>query len=485
MPEEAPNILANIVICSIYLFLHIIVYSRATTHISLPIFRPILCFLQELARVLWCLYGGAPWGESVRAGEPAAAPSTGSCRSGAAHRACRTTNSAKARLNTTSTTRKQDRKRKRREDDEKGPPEQMQKVDTGQNSSPFACPFYLYDRHQWHNCLRNYTLNRIVDVRLHLTRAHALPPQCPICGEEFTEDSARSGSADDRFDAHVQLQTCQPLSSPPPPRHDRGLTRDQFESVRIVGGRRNGRRATDPAAEKWFEIWDIIFPWRPRPVSPYINDHPDVQRIRDMNDDILAGEQWRDLTAPTRGSSPSLQNVSRSTIVTITERLLAFYRRRYPGPNRPATEGPAHTPVTGSTNDSLQQPWEVVSAPSQPSQPSQVTQDPVQSAPSATAAMGPDQWTFQQTHGYPASGGRSHDITVPQTNQPQMNQPQMNQSLYPFESDLSFFTATQDSGHIFSIEDGDDTFELTSRPGSPSQFLNDFGPSTSGYWGQS
>lgn len=241
-----------------------------------------------------------------------------------------TTSSADCRLNTAKTDGDQRRKRRRKDDDERAPPEQIPK-DSEQFSRPFACPFYLYNRHRWHNCLRNYTLNRIVDVRLHLSRAHALGPRCPICFEEFRDDPAEPLSADDRFNAHIQLQTCQPLPSPPPSRD--GLTRDQFEAVRAVGGRRNGRNAADPAAQKWFEIWDIIFPNVPRPVSPYINDHPDIQRIKDMNDDIFAGEHWRNLT---RGSSPSLENASRNTIRTITERLLTFYRL-YQDPSRQVT----------------------------------------------------------------------------------------------------------------------------------------------------
>ncbi|KAG6357421.1 hypothetical protein INS49_013298 [Diaporthe citri] len=363
--------------------------------------------------------------------------------------------------------RHQRRKRKRREDDEKGRPEQIPKLDAGQSSSPFACPFYLFDRHEWHNCLRNYTLNRIVDVRLHLTRAHSLAPQCPICGKEFKEDSAERGSAEDRFSAHVQLRACQPLPSPPPPRH--GLTRDQFEAVRTIGARRNGRCASDPAAEKWFEIWDIIFPTTPRPFSPYISDHPDVQRIRDMNDDILAGEQWRELTLPTRGSSPSLQNASRNTILTITQRLLGIYRRMSQHPDQAVPEAvsnttAADTPVISSTDDSLQQPqeWEVMSAPSQPAQ---ATEDPLPPVHPTAAAAGQNQWISQPTPGwYLPSGGHSHNN----------NTTQMGRPLSPFASDMSFLADALFPDSIFDFRDVDDPLEPPARPGSPSEpFDND------------
>lgn len=472
MSEEASIPLTSIIICIIYLLPRFLAYSGGTAHISFPIFRPVFCFLQRLSSILWCLYWGAPWGETVRAGEPAAGPPAGGCRSGAVHRACGTANSAGARLNTTNTAKHQRRKRKRREDDEKGRPEQIPKLDAGQSSSPFACPFYLYDRHEWHNCLRNYTLNRIVDVRLHLQRAHSLAPQCPICGEEFKEDSAERGSADDRFSAHVQLRTCQPLPSPPPPRH--GLTRDQFETVRAIATRRNGRRGTDPAAEKWFEIWDIIFPATLRPLSPYINDHPDVQRIRDMNNDILAGEQWRELTLPTRGSSPSLQHVSRNTIITITERLVAFYRRMSQHPDQAVPEAvsnttAADTPVISSTDDSLQQPqdWEVVSAPSQPAQAigAPFPQHPAAAAAAAAAATGQNPWIFQPTPGYSPSGGQSHNNFN--------NTAQMDRPLSPFASAMGYLTDVPDlPDSILDFPDVDDHLEPPAGSGSPSRFFS-------------
>lgn len=470
MLEEVSIPLTNIIIFVLYLIVHLIAYSRFTAHVSLPILRPFSRFLQQLVRTLWCPYWGGPWGESVFAGGPGAGRSTGDCRPPpAAHRACGPPNSAKTRLNTTDPDRHQRRKRKRKDDDEKGPPEQVPKVDdSGQPSRPFACPFYLYNRHRWHNCLRNYTLNRIVDVRLHLSRAHALGPRCPICFEDFRDDPAEPLSADDRFNAHVQLRTCQSLPSPPPSRD--GLTRDQFEAVRTVGGRRSGRRATDPAAEKWFEIWEIIFPNVPRPFSPYIHDHPDVQRIRDMNNEILSGEQWRNLTVPTRGSSPSLQNASRNTIQTILERLLPFYRL-YQDPGRAIADG---TPVTSSMDDPQQQPndWELMSAPSQQAQ---ATEDPLPSDHPAPAATSHDHVAFPQTRGYPSSEGQSHNITMTP----------MNQLPSTFANEMDLFTDADLSDLFYGFPDVNGSLQPTDRTGTSSQHLttNDYGPNLSGPWG--
>lgn len=327
----------------------------------------------------------------------------------------------------------------------------------------FSCPFYLYDRSQHFDCL-NRRLKRVSDVRQHLVRAHSLAPQCPICGEEFKEDSAGSGSAEDRLSEHIQGQNCYPLPAPPPPRH--GITQDQLEVVRIIAARRNGRRATDPAAEKWFEIWDILFPGTPRPLSPYINDHPDIQRISDMNHEIFASEKWRELTLPTRGSSPSLENASRNTIMTITERLLALYRRMSQHPDQGAPEAissmtDADTLAASSTGDFMQHPlgWGVVSALVQPSK---VTEDVFSSIHTGNAATGQSQWIFDHVPGFPAPGGNSHNSTAAQTGQP----------LSPFTSNMEFFTNAEELDSIFDFQDVHDSLEPPARPGSPSQFLD-------------
>lgn len=469
--EEASIPLTNIIICTIYLLPYIITWLGLTTHISLPILEPLFRFLEQLSRSLWYLYWGAAWGESVHAGEPAAGRSAGVCRTGAVHKASSATNSAaQARLNTTNKTSNQRRKRKRKGDEEDEPPDQKAKLDPGQYSSPFACPFYLHDRQECRNCLRNYTLNRIVDVRLHLFRIHLLAPQCPICGEEFKGDTA-----EDRCNTHIQRQNCQRLSFPPSARL--GITRDQFDAIQTTARHRNGRRGPDPAAEKWFEMWDIIFPGITRPISPYIRDHPDVQRITDMNQLILSGERWRDVIVPDGEISPSLQQASRSTLAAIADRLIAAYRRIYQDLDPPAPEATANavadTPVTSSMDDSLQQRhrWEVLSAPSQPAR---ATENPLPPGNLGTAATGQGQWILEQQHGHLSLDARSHDDPVTQ----------VSQALSSFTSDMDFLTDAQMQESIFNFPDVVDPFEDPVRSGSPSQVLNnDYRPNTSGFWG--
>jgi hypothetical protein len=354
-------------------------------------------------------------------------------------------------------------KRKRGDDDEKKPSKQKPKLDSDQCPTPFACPFYLHNRHEWHQCLRNYTLNRIVDVRLHLLRVHLLAPQCPSCGKEF-----KGRSAEDRFNAHIQLRNCQSLPSLPPARH--GITGDQLEAMRTKATHRTGPHVQDPAAAKWFEMWDIIFPTIARPASPYIREHPDVQRTTDMNELIFSGEGWRDVIVPTRESSPSLQNASRSTVVAIADGLVARYRRLYQDLDRPtpevASNTVAGTPMSSSMDASLphSQGWEVLPSNSQPVQ---ATGDPL---PPGHPATGPDQWMFQQTHGDLSSDGRSQNNPMAPGSQ----------SLSPFSYDPYFLTDAQIQGSTGDFPD-DGFLGTLVAPGSPSQcFMDNYGSSSSG-----
>lgn len=447
---NASILFANIILCILYLLPHFIVYSVLSAQISLPIIRPLYRLLQELGRLLWCPYWAARWG-MVHAGGTAAGRPTGDCRSGVVRRTSAASDSAKNRLNSTGTAGDQRGKgpRKRgRDDDEKAPPSKNVKLDSGQFPNQFACPFYLHDRHEWSNCLRNYRLNRVVDVRLHLLRVHLLAPQCPSCGKEFKGDSA-----EDRCNEHIEQRSCQPLPHPPPPRH--GLTGDQLEAIRSIASHRTGRREQldDPAAAKWFEMWDIIFPNTAHPASPYITEHPDIQRILDMNQLIL------------RETSPTLLNMSRSALTAMMDALLAYYRRLYQGLDGSTPEvsaaTAANTSVTSPGNTSLHQRPDGV-LPSANRQPVQAIEEFIAPRILPAAAAGPSQW-MEPPNAYTPAVGRRHNSTFAQGTQP----------ISPFASGPQSFTHAQAGGSDLDLQEIDDLFETSE---SFSQLFNNSGP---------
>lgn len=219
------------------------------------------------------------------------------------------------------------RSKRRRGDDSSQPSNARSRGEkASRQSTPnmFACPFYLHDRLRYRDCLKK-RLKTFGDVRQHLVRAHLLLPQCPNCGEEFKDEHAR--------DSHVRDRDCRMPSSTSPPHL--GVTRAQCEVMPVTAGR---RRVTGAHAEMWFQMWETVFPGTPPPPSPYIEDHPSVQHISDMNNAIFAGEQWRELVASTNGSRPMLEDASRHIVMGVAERLLEIYRRMYQDPDRMSSE---------------------------------------------------------------------------------------------------------------------------------------------------
>ncbi|KAI1321875.1 hypothetical protein F5Y16DRAFT_65636 [Xylariaceae sp. FL0255] len=159
------------------------------------------------------------------------------------------------------------------------PPQGRPKLRRGQSSRrrSFACPYYHYDNETHGACLSN-TLGRIVDVRQHLFRWHVQPSHCPSCGEIFLDDPDHA-----QLDAHTSRQTCEVTTFIQP----LGATHDQLGRITTAADTRQG--SSDP--ERWYIIWDILFPNSPRPSSPYI-DNVDTRCRLNVR---AAIEQYREL----------------------------------------------------------------------------------------------------------------------------------------------------------------------------------------------
>lgn len=156
-----------------------------------------------------------------------------------------------------------------------------------QGARTFACPFYLHDRLRHSDCL-NIRLTRLSDVRQHLLeRAHNQVVHCPVCGTTF---AGRTAEARRRRDTHVQAERCEPS---PFPLDFPGITEDEEQSIRQIA--RNTRTTQYTEFQRWYMIWDILFPGEPRPDSPFLTDVPDIQRVVDWRNVIFGNDLWREL----------------------------------------------------------------------------------------------------------------------------------------------------------------------------------------------
>lgn len=119
----------------------------------------------------------------------------------------------------------------------------------------FACPFHRFNPQKYHRCLK-YTLNRIKDVKQHIYRQHSRPSlYCARCYQVFTTIGDR--------DVHSRRADCDTRS---PPEFE-GITDQQRNELKKSSPKKK------PLDEQWFELWEVVFPGRRRPQSPFIGNH--------------------------------------------------------------------------------------------------------------------------------------------------------------------------------------------------------------------
>lgn len=132
------------------------------------------------------------------------------------------------------------------------PPPKKRKQNEDFQQKLFACPFWKLDPIKYRGCF-SMTLRGIPRVKQHLTRKHTPTFYCQVCFVIFPDGKT--------LDRHVLRKCC---------------TRDDFaplEGISHEQQRELSRKSnpTLPEAAKWFTIWDIVFPRRQHPSSPYID----------------------------------------------------------------------------------------------------------------------------------------------------------------------------------------------------------------------
>jgi hypothetical protein len=120
----------------------------------------------------------------------------------------------------------------------------------------FACPFVKFDPDKY-NC--QPLLKRIGDVRQHILRKHKQKLHCPICQDIFDSDEAKI--------THMNQRSCQP---PAVAVNLPGASTDQWNEICNRPRDQRWRNTVGGEEERWFVIWDILFPNISRPESAYV-----------------------------------------------------------------------------------------------------------------------------------------------------------------------------------------------------------------------
>ncbi|KAL1854060.1 hypothetical protein Daus18300_011558 [Diaporthe australafricana] len=174
----------------------------------------------------------------------------------------------------------------------------------------FACHYYLHDRIGHSECL-NKRLIRLSDVRQHLLeRTHKQQVHCPVCGVAFP--GRTPALARQQREAHIRAATCEHVPSLP---SFPGITEDQEERIKQIAANCRGNRYTE--VQRWYLIWEVLFPGEPRPDSPFLTEVPEIQRMIDHREALFGGDLWLNLLPNEPSLTAMPPGVQRSTMYDI------------------------------------------------------------------------------------------------------------------------------------------------------------------------
>lgn len=129
-----------------------------------------------------------------------------------------------------------------------------------------ACPYFKFSPTQNTRCVLRNQLKSTSFVMQHLDRCHKVI-RCSRCNISFEN----SKEYEKHTTSFPSCQVKEPAASSTD--EDRLLGIDQNDLNKLRGSRLSHRRLTE--VDRWFAIWDYLFPNTPRPECPYVGSPED------------------------------------------------------------------------------------------------------------------------------------------------------------------------------------------------------------------
>ncbi|KAK0614651.1 hypothetical protein B0T14DRAFT_528850 [Immersiella caudata] len=121
-----------------------------------------------------------------------------------------------------------------------------------QKEKMLACPYWKKDSGKYAYCFK-WKFKEVKRMKEHLRRCHS-KIRCPRCQEDFCDTDSR--------DLHIRAGGCELQ----PDIIDERLNESQ---IRKLGARGSSKQTQ---YDRWYVVWDILFPGIPKPDSPFIDD---------------------------------------------------------------------------------------------------------------------------------------------------------------------------------------------------------------------
>ncbi|KAK8071492.1 hypothetical protein PG997_011695 [Apiospora hydei] len=179
-------------------------------------------------------------------------------------------------------------------------------VSAGQGARQLLCPWFFQGR--WGE-LCSHKCNRVGDVRQHIFRRHRQPLHCPNCGVVCNSEQT--------YQTHITQRTCIPAAF-----DHAGVTPDQWSDI-CARAQAPPHTVNGGEEERWFQIWDILFPGQPRPRSPYTDGSIFTMRVGDIAHRFLdEGRAWDLIYELIPMDTPNVHPNYRQELHTLFEDLL-------------------------------------------------------------------------------------------------------------------------------------------------------------------
>ncbi|KAF4881971.1 hypothetical protein CGCF415_v010207 [Colletotrichum fructicola] len=261
----------------------------------------------------------------------------------------------------------------------------------------FACPYFKSDRVKHINCL-HFQLKRVKDVKQHIFRKHDF--HCDTCYEVFPDCQ--------RCEDHTGQRTCRIV--PVPPSHVVLESISETQKHQLTSRTSTGR----PESEQWFGMWDILFPTKERPSSPYLKSQIEEtimtaqeaftkhrsQVFGSLNSIVRLNTGSPDNLV---GSNSAAQSVLAHNTPELADNLVQSVFDELVRVSAP-TRGPRFDPLLSSSEPWTLQPW---SSPEDRLEPQHADQDP------ASFLLSYDQMNSDPSNDLIDNGGIAAQSSVP------------------------------------------------------------------------
>jgi len=167
----------------------------------------------------------------------------------------------------------------------------------------FACPFWKSDQLEHIKC-GSMLFPAISYVKQHLARVHRPPFSCQRCHRVFESHQ--------QLESHF-LEICKVEPAP----------KTGFLTAEQVARLQRRSSPTVTLEQQWFQIYDIVFPGRPRPISPYDDK---TAWVLSLYDDFVFSEGpkiFQDVLSSHRVGDPSIDSILQDALLHVNTRFLS------------------------------------------------------------------------------------------------------------------------------------------------------------------